>query len=95
MAPEQHPATLVIDILNMLFADLLHKDLSAAALVCRLWSIVAEDALWRRYQVPFSAVVARMPKTTSEEKQAVRWRYAHCALPPASRIKPFLTGVRS
>ncbi|KAG8991352.1 hypothetical protein FRB93_002814 [Tulasnella sp. JGI-2019a] len=71
---ERNPATTPDDVLLLIFILLSMKDLRAVSMVCRSWSTLAVDTLWRQHQVPLSAVAAKLPMfaSTTEGMKDVR-----------------------
>ncbi|KAG8986654.1 hypothetical protein FRB94_003141 [Tulasnella sp. JGI-2019a] len=71
MTTTEHPATSLNDVLLLIFNYLSKKYLKHVSMVCRPWSTLATDTLWRQHQVPLSTVVARLPEfiTTTKGKK--------------------------
>ncbi|KAG9020635.1 hypothetical protein FRB95_003840 [Tulasnella sp. JGI-2019a] len=57
---EPHPAIISEDILVLIFMHLSPEDLTLASLVCRLWSLLVRNMLWKDYGATLSQVVARL-----------------------------------
>lgn len=54
-----HACFSVKELLTNFLIDLCGKDLSACAIVCKHWTPIVEDILWRTKEVPFGVLLDR------------------------------------